>query len=116
MTTLNSKEEFLLAKKLLDLHPWAGGAKFARTGGEANAIAIRIARANRKNKNIAVCGYHGWHDWYLATNLQSDNNLDEHLLSGLSTKGVPRSLKDTVIPFSFNKSSAIIITYIITNF
>ena len=45
MATLNSEEEFLLAKKLLKIHPWAGGVKFARTGGEANALSLRIARA-----------------------------------------------------------------------
>ena len=36
-----------------------------RTGGEACLIAIRIARAYSKKENIAFCGYHGWHDWYL---------------------------------------------------
>jgi glutamate-1-semialdehyde 2,1-aminomutase len=77
--------------------------KFARSGGEANAVAIRIARAASQKDNIAICGYHGWHDWYLSTNLNSDsNNLDEHLLSGLSTKGVPKALKGTVYPFSYN--------------
>ena len=102
MSSLNCPEEVILAEKLVSLHPWSEMVRFARTGGEANAIAVRIARAATGREKVAICGYHGWHDWYLATNLQSDNNLDEHLLSGLSTKGVPRSLKDTVIPFSFN--------------
>ena len=101
MTTLNSKEEFLLAKKLLDLHPWAGGAKFARTGGEANALSLRIARTYTKKTKIAFCGYHGWHDWYLSANLNKKGNLDNHLLKGLSTKGVPNELKNTVFPFEY---------------
>ena len=46
------------------MHPWADMVKLARTGAEANAIAIRIARAYSRKENVAVCGYHGWHDWY----------------------------------------------------
>ena len=42
MSTLNCYEEVLLAEKLIDMHPWASKAKFARTGGEANSLAIRI--------------------------------------------------------------------------
>ena len=75
ISTLNCPEEVILAKKLINLHPWADKVRFARTGGEANAIAIRLARASTKKNNIAFCGYHGWHDWYLAANLKSKNNL-----------------------------------------
>ena len=85
MTTLNCPEEYLLAKKLIKLHPWAGMVKFARSGGEANAIAIRIARAASGRDNVAM-GYHGWHDWYLSVNLKSKNNLNQHLLPGLLPK------------------------------
>ncbi len=70
MSTLNCTEEVQLAKKLVEMHPWADQVRFARSGGEANAIAIRLARAYSKNQKIAFCGYHGWHDWYLATNLK----------------------------------------------
>ena len=73
LTTLNCSEEVLLAMKLIKLHPWFDKVKFARTGGEANAIAIRIARSARSNSPIAICGYHGWHDWYLALNLKKKN-------------------------------------------
>jgi len=100
-TTLNCPEEVLLAEKLLELNPFAGGVKFARSGGEAMSIAVRIARAyNGKNK-IAFSGYHGWHDWYLATNLVGDK-LGSHLLSGLEPKGVPDGLKNTIYPFNYN--------------
>ena len=74
MSTLNCPEEVILAKKMISIHPWADKVKFARTGGEANSIAIRIARASTYKTNVAICGYHGWHDWYLATNLQSNKN------------------------------------------
>ena len=102
LSTLNCPEEVLLAEKLIDLHPWASKVRFARTGGEANAIAIRIARAATGKDKIAICGYHGWHDWYLATNLKDEKQLEEHLLPGLEPNGVPKSLKGTVLPFSFN--------------
>ena len=80
MTTLNSYEEIKLSELLIELHPWAQMAKFCRSGGEANALAIRIARAAAKKENIAICGYHGWHDWYLSVNLKNKNNLNDHLL------------------------------------
>ncbi len=103
MSTLNCPEEVWLAERLLEIHPWADMARFARSGGEANAIAIRIARAATGRDNVAICGYHGWHDWYLATNLQNDSGLEEHLLPGLEPNGVPRCLAGTVHPFSFNR-------------
>ena len=102
MSSLNCPEDVLLAEKLVDLHPWADQAKFARTGGEANAMAIRIARTYAKKQNIAVCGYHGWHDWYLAANLNKQDDLKPHLLPGLGTRGVLKKLKNTVFTFMFN--------------
>ena len=102
MSTLNCPEEVYLAEKLIDMHPWADMAKFTRSGGEANAVAIRIARAASGKDKVAVCGYHGWHDWYLAANLQGDSKLEEHLLPGLDPVGVPSSLKDTIFPFHYN--------------
>ena len=104
MSTLNSIEEIKLAEKLIDLHPWSHKVKFARTGGEANAIAIRIARAASKKDNVAFCGYHGWHDWYLSTNLNNKSegkNLDTHLIKGLKIEGVPKNLKKTSFPFNY---------------
>ena len=103
MSTLNCPEEVWLAERLVELHPWAEMARFARSGGEANAIAVRIARAATGRDTVAICGYHGWHDWYLATNLQNDSGLEEHLLPGLEPNGVPRGLAGTVQPFSFNR-------------
>lgn len=102
MCTLNAPEEVALAEKLIELDPWAGMVRFARSGGEANAIAIRIARAASGRDGVAVCGYHGWHDWYLSANLSEDDQLADHLLPGLSTAGVPKSLKGNVHPFNYN--------------
>ena len=102
MSTLNSVYEIYLAEKLIEIHDWADMARFARTGGEANSIAIRLARAFSKKDNIAVCGYHGWHDWYLSSNLTNKKNLETHLLPNLDIQGVPKKLKGTVYPFKYN--------------
>jgi len=102
MSTLNCPEELYLAERLVEIHPWADMVRFARTGGEANAIAIRIARAATSKSNVAFCGYHGWHDWYLAANLSTSSGLDGQLLPGLEPNGVPENLKGTVFPFEYN--------------
>lgn len=103
MSTLNCPEEVELAELLLKLHPWADMVRYAKTGGEAMAVAVRIARAYSKKDTIAFCGYHGWHDWYLSANLADDKSLDGHLLPGLGPAGVPRGLKGSAIPFNYNK-------------
>ncbi len=103
MCTLNCYEEIELAEVLLSLHPWAQMARFARTGGEACAIAVRIARAATGKTKVAFCGYHGWHDWYLSANLGGSSNLDDQLLPGLAPLGVPKELKDTTFPFQYNR-------------
>ncbi len=99
--SLNAPEEVFAAEKILELHPWAHMVRFARTGGEANSIAVRIARAATGKNNIALCGYHGWHDWYLAANLGSEEALDDMLLPGLSTKGVSKNLRGSTRTFQY---------------
>ena len=103
MSTLNCPEEVYLAERLVELHPWADMVRFARSGGESNAIAIRIARAASGKDKVAFCGYHGWHDWYLAANLGDEKSLGGHLLPGLEPNGVPANLRDTVYPFNYNR-------------
>ena len=107
MSTLNCPEEVYLTKKLLSIHKWANQAKYCRSGGEANAMAIRIARCAAKNNNVAVCGYHGWHDWYLAGNFKKDQ-LKQHLLPNLKTLGVPKELKNTIHTFEYNNKEQLI--------
>ncbi len=102
MSTLNCPEEVYLAEKLIEMNPWADMVRFARSGGEANAIAIRIARAASGRDEVAICGYHGWHDWYLSTNHNDGDGLSGHLLPGLDPAGVPKNLKNTVHPFHYN--------------
>lgn len=103
MSTLNCPEEVYLAERMVELHPWADMVRFARSGGEANATAIRIARAAAGRSKVAFCGYHGWHDWYLAANLGDETRLVGHLLPGLEPNGVPENLRDTIYPFTYNR-------------
>lgn len=103
MSTLNCPEEVFLAEKLLEIEPWADMVRFARSGGEANAISIRIARAASGKDGVAYCGYHGWHDWYLSANHNSEEDeLKHQLFPGLSTDGIPKALKNTSFPFFYN--------------
>ena len=102
ITTLNCPEEIDLAELLIKLNPWAGMVRYTKTGGEAMAVAVRIGRAHTDKDIVAFCGYHGWHDWYLAANLADNKNLDGQLLPGLEPKGVPRGLKGTALPFNYN--------------
>jgi glutamate-1-semialdehyde 2,1-aminomutase len=102
-STLNCAEEVELADVLVELHPWAQMVRYARGGGEAMAMAVRIARAHTRRDKVAFCGYHGWADWYLAANLAEDEALDAHLLPGLEPRGVPRGLTGTALPFHYNR-------------
>ena len=102
MSTLNAPEEVYLAEELLKLHPWAGGVRYAKAGGEAMAMAARIARAYTRKDIILFCGYHGWHDWYLAANLSNKAALDDQHIPGLEPLGVPGELAGTNLPFHYN--------------
>lgn len=102
MSTLNPPEEVYLADKLVKIHPWAQSVRFTRTGGETCAVAIRIARATTGRDIVAICGYHGWSDWYLACNLGEKDSLAGIHLAGLEPAGVPRGLKGSAVTFHQN--------------
>lgn len=102
LTTLNCPEEVYLAEKLLQMNPWAGGVRYTRGGGEANSVCVRIARAFKGKDKVAICGYHGWHDWYVSVNLGENDALAGHLLPGIPTAGVPKGLRGSSIPFLYN--------------
>lgn len=101
-SSLNCPEEVYLAEVLCNLHPWADMVRLTRSGGEALAVAVRIARAHTERDVVACCGYHGWHDWYMAANLAEDTALDGLLLPGLPPWGVPRGLRGSVYTFHYN--------------
>ncbi len=102
MCTLNAPEEVELAEKLLKLHPWAGMVRYAKAGGEAMSMAARIARAQTGKDIVLVCGYHGWHDWYLAANLVKGDPLADVHLKGLEPAGVPRGLAGSNLIFHYD--------------
>ena len=101
MSSFNFPGEVDLAEKLIAMHPWSEMARFTRTGGEAMAVAVRIARAASGREHIAVCGYHGWHDWYLSLNLNDPNGLNDLLLPGLEPRGVPTALRGVTHAFKY---------------
>jgi glutamate-1-semialdehyde 2,1-aminomutase len=107
MSSLNPPEEVELAEVLLSLHPWAARARLFRTGGETAAAAVRIARATTDRSAVAICGYHGWHDWYLAANLGDSDALRGVHLPGLQPWGVPRELRGTAFTFLFDDRKAL---------
>ena len=100
-STLNSREDIDLAKKIIDLHPWFDAVRFGRGGADTNSIAIRLSRSLTKNNKIAICGYHGWHDWYLSANYKS-KSLDNFLFKNVEIKGVPNYQKNQSFVFEFN--------------
>lgn len=102
MTTLNCVEEVSLSQELIKMHKWSSMCKFTRTGAEASAVAIRIGRIYSKKNKIAICGYHGWHDWYLSVNLNGKKKLDTHLFKNLNIDGVDKNLKNSSIAFKHN--------------
>ncbi|WNV03782.1 aminotransferase class III-fold pyridoxal phosphate-dependent enzyme [Candidatus Methylospira mobilis] len=102
MSTLNGPEEVYLAEKLIELHPWADMARFARTGSDANAVAIRIARAASGRDKVAFCGFHGWHDWYMSASHDDKDCLAQQFLPGLEPNGIPKTLSGTALPFVYN--------------
>ena len=99
---VNSPLELELAELLIESVPCAEMVRYAKGGGDADAVAVRIARAYTGRDKVLFCGYHGWHDWYIAANLADSEQLDTHLLPGTPCAGVPRALAGTSIPFAYN--------------
>ena len=99
--SVNHELEVELAEELCREIPCAEMVRYAKCGGEACAIAVRIARGTTGRDKILFCGYHGWHDWYLAANLAEEASLNSHLFPGIEATGVPQGLAGTALPFAF---------------
>jgi glutamate-1-semialdehyde aminotransferase len=80
--------EVEVAERLRDLIPCAEMARFVKTGSEADAAAVRVARAATGRDVIVYCGYMGWHEWYAITTPRS--------------KGIPKDFARLVVPFEYN--------------
>ena len=100
--SVNNALEIEMAQLLCQMVPCAEMVKFSKTGGGADAVAIRLARGFTGKDVVLFCGYHGWHDWYLAANLASGDTLNDHLRPGITPKGVPAGLAGTAVPFEYN--------------
>ncbi len=104
---INHELEIELADELCQAIPCAEMVRYAKCGGEACAIAVRIARGVTGRDKVLFCGYHGWHDWYLAANLTEEASLNTHLFSGIEPIGVPRVLAGTAVPFAYGDLDAL---------
>ncbi|HOX39595.1 MAG TPA: aminotransferase class III-fold pyridoxal phosphate-dependent enzyme [Candidatus Brocadiia bacterium] len=100
--SVNHPVEVELAEELVSAVPCAEMVRYAKGGGDATAVAVRIARGFTGRDKVLFCGYHGWHDWYIAANLASPETLSAHLLPGVPSAGVPKVLAGTAIPFEYN--------------
>jgi glutamate-1-semialdehyde 2,1-aminomutase len=80
--------EFLVAEKICEMVPCAEMVRFGKNGGDATSGAIRVARAYTKRDHVILCGYHGWHDWYIGTTTRDG--------------GVPKATKGLSHKFNYN--------------
>ncbi len=99
--TLSNPLEITLAEELIDTIPSAEMVRYTKGGGEACAVAVRIARGTTGRDKILFCGYHGWHDWYQAANYLVDPESGEYPFAGIEPIGVPKALANTVAPFTY---------------
>ncbi len=80
--------EMEVAEKLIEIIPCAEKVRFAKNGTDATSASIRIARAYTGKEHIAVCGYHGWQDWYIGSTTRD--------------LGVPQGVKELTHKFEYN--------------
>ena len=80
--------EIEVSEKLIDIIPCAEKVRFAKNGTDATSASIRIARAYTGKEHIAVCGYHGWQDWYIGSTTRD--------------LGVPKAVKELTHKFEYN--------------
>jgi glutamate-1-semialdehyde aminotransferase len=80
--------EVEVSEKLIDIIPCAEKVRFAKNGTDATSASIRIARAYTGKEHIAVCGYHGWQDWYIGSTTRD--------------LGVPKAVKELTHKFEYN--------------
>jgi len=97
----NNPLELELAEELNATIPSSEMVRYAKGGGDACAVAVRIARGVTSRDKILICGYHGWHDWYQAANYEADPVSGEFPFAGIEPIGVPKALAGTVIPFVY---------------
>ena len=85
--------ELQVAEQMVELIPCAEMVRFGKNGSDATSAAIRLARAFTKRERVAVCGYHGWQDWYIGSTTRD--------------LGVPESTKALTHTFKYNDISSL---------
>jgi glutamate-1-semialdehyde 2,1-aminomutase len=91
--SLSSPLEHELAEILVEIIPCAEMVRFGKNGSDATAGAVRVARAYTGRDRVAVCGYHGWQDWYIGSTARN--------------KGVPKAVRELTHPFRYNDLSSL---------
>ncbi|KKW23539.1 MAG: hypothetical protein UY65_C0001G0031 [Parcubacteria group bacterium GW2011_GWA2_51_12] len=91
--SLPSPSEVELAELLIKHIPCAEMVRFGKNGSDATSGAVRLARAVTGREHIAVCGYHGWHDWYIGSTTRK--------------LGVPKSTQNLTHKFEYNNLASL---------
>ncbi len=91
--SLPHRLEMEVAERLVDLVPAAEMVRFGKNGTDATSAAVRLARAYTGREHVAVCGYHGWQDWYIGS---TSRNL-----------GVPETTQALTHTFNYNDASSL---------
>lgn len=91
--SLSSELEIEVAEKIVELVPCAEKVRFGKNGSDATSGAIRIARAFTARDRVAVCGYHGWQDWYIGSTARH--------------KGVPKAVRDLTHSWTYNDAGSL---------
>src|SRR5205814_8207204 len=86
--------EVEVAEEISAMVPGAERVRFSKTGCDVTSAAVRLARAFTGRNKVLCCGYHGWHDWYIAV---TDRN-----------KGIPQEVQDLTYTFSYNDIQSVI--------
>ena len=85
--------ELQVAEKIIEMVPCAEMVRFGKNGSDATSGAIRLARAFTQRDHVAVCGYHGWQDWYIGSTAR---NL-----------GVPKAVQALTHTFQYNNINSL---------
>lgn len=86
--------EVEVAEALIELIPCAEMARFGKNGSDVTSAAIRVARAFTGRDRVAICGYHGWHDWYIGTTTRQI--------------GIPQAVCDLSHTFNYNDIDSLV--------
>ena len=91
--SLMHRLELEVAERLHEIIPNAESIRITKQGADACSAAVRIARAFTKRDKVAVCGYHGWHDWYIGTTTRD--------------AGIPQAVKDLTVMIQYNNIESV---------